>query len=152
WKTHLDDHPAAVVTGAPTLAGGRLYVPLSSYEEVLGAGAKYECCKFRGSVSSLDAATGKLLWKTYTVAERPQPVRKNKRGTQLGGPAGAAVWSSPTVDLAHHRVYVTTGDSYSDPPAPTSDSFLAFDTETGKLVWSHQATAGDAFTTDCGLP
>src|SRR5262249_9241512 len=152
WKTRLDDHPAAMVTGAPTLAGGKLYVPLSSYEEVLGAGPKYECCKFRGSLSSLDAATGKVLWKSFTIAEEPRAVRKNKLGVQLWGPSGAGVWSSPTVDLKRHMVYVTTGDSYSDPPAASSDSFLAFDSVTGKLAWSRQMTSGDAFTTDCGLP
>jgi len=152
WKTHLEDHPAAVITGAPTLAGGKLYVPVSSAEEVFGADPNYECCKFRGSVSALDAATGKLLWKSYTIPEDPRPVRKNKQGVQLWGPSGAAVWSSPTVDLKNHIVYVTTGDSYSDPPAFTSDSFLAFDAETGKLVWSRQMTAGDAYTVDCGGP
>ena len=152
WKTHIDDHPAAIVTGAPTLAGGRLFVPMSSYEEGTGAAPKYECCKFRGSLSALDASNGKLLWKTYTIAEEPKPVRKNKLGVQLWGPSGASIWSSPTVDLKHHAVYVTTGDSYSDPPASTSDSFMAFDSETGKLLWTHQATAGDAFTTDCDLP
>src|SRR5262249_24911984 len=50
WKTRLDDHPAAIVTGAPTLAGGKLYVPMSSYEEGLGAGPKYDGCKFRRSL------------------------------------------------------------------------------------------------------
>ena len=152
WKTRLDNHPAAMVTGAPALAGGKLYVPMSSYEEVLGAGAKYECCKFRGSLSALDAETGKVIWKSYTIPEEPRPVRKNKQGVQLWGPSGAAIWSSPTVDLKRHMVYATTGDSYSDPPAATSDSFLAFDSETGKLAWSRQMTTGDAFTTDCGLP
>jgi polyvinyl alcohol dehydrogenase (cytochrome) len=152
WKQHLDDHPAAIVTGAPTLAGGKLYVPMSSYEEVTGANPKYECCKFRGSLSALDAATGKVLWKSYTIPEEPKPVRKNKQGTQLWGPSGASIWTSPTVDLKRHAVYVTTGDNYSDPPSGTSDAFLAFDSETGKLLWSRQATSGDAFTTDCGLP
>jgi len=152
WKTGLEKHPAAIITGAPTLAGGRLYVPVSSYEEVTGADPQYECCKFRGSVSALDASTGKVLWKGYTITEEPKPVRKNKQGVQLWGPSGAAVWSSPTVDLKGRRVYVTTGDSYSDPPASTSDAFLAFDSETGKLVWSSQMTAGDAFTVDCDLP
>ena len=41
---------------------------------------------------------------------------------------------------------------YSDPPASTSDAFVAFDLKTGKLLWSRQTTAGDAFTVDCGLP
>jgi polyvinyl alcohol dehydrogenase (cytochrome) len=44
---------------------------------------------------------------------------------------------------------VTTGDAYSDPPAGTSDAFVAFDMDTGKMLWSRQMTAGDAFTVGC---
>ncbi|PYR33068.1 MAG: hypothetical protein DMF90_22240 [Acidobacteria bacterium] len=29
WKTRVEDHMAAMTTGAPTLAGGKLYVPTS---------------------------------------------------------------------------------------------------------------------------
>jgi len=152
WKTHIEDYPGAVITGTPTLAGDRLYVPVSSYEEVTGADPNYECCKFRGSVSALEAATGKVVWKRYTIAEEPKPVRKNKQGVQLWGPSGAPVWSSPVVDLKGHRVYVTTGDSYSDPPASTSDAFLAFDSETGKLLWAKQMTSGDAYNISCPGP
>jgi polyvinyl alcohol dehydrogenase (cytochrome) len=126
WKVHVDEHPAAMITGAPALFEGRLYVPTSSYEEVTGPGPKYECCKFRGAVTALDAATGKQIWKSYTIAEEPHPTRKSKQGTQLWGPSGAGVWSSPTIDPKKHAVYVVTGDAYSDPPARTSDSFLAF--------------------------
>jgi polyvinyl alcohol dehydrogenase (cytochrome) len=148
----VDEHPAAVITGAPTLAGDRLYVPASSIEEFIGADPHYECCRFRGSVSALDAATGKTVWKAYTVAEESKPTRKSKQGVQLWGPSGAGVWSSPTVDLKKHVVYATTGDNYSDPPTTTSDSFLAFDIDTGKLVWSRQLTKGDAFNVGCGAP
>jgi polyvinyl alcohol dehydrogenase (cytochrome) len=149
WKTRVEDHPAAMITGAPALWEGRLYVPTSSYEEVTGGSPKYECCKFRGAVTALDAATGKQIWKSYTIAEAPHPVRKNKQGTQLWGPSGAGVWSSPTIDPKRHAVYVTTGDAYSDPAAGTSDSFLAFEMDTGKLLWSRQLTAGDAFNLGC---
>ena len=152
WKTHVDEFPGAVITGAPTLAAGKLYVPTSSLEEVFAGNPQYECCKFRGSISALDAATGKVLWKSYTVAEEPKPVRKNKLGVQLWGPSGASVWSSPTVDVKNRTIYVTTGDSYSDPAAPTSDAFLALDLETGKLKWSQQMTKGDAFNVNCGAP
>src|SRR5262249_35501308 len=141
------------VTGAPTLVNGRLYVPLSSGEEIMGlAIPNYQCCKFRGSVSALDAATGKVIWKSYTIPDEPQPVRKSAKGVQLWGPSGAGVWSSPTADLKRKMVYVTTGDSYSDPAAKTSDAFIAFDLETGKLVWWRQLTENDAFTVDCDLP
>lgn len=152
WKTRVDTHAGARITGAPTLADGRLYVPASSTEEGLAADPKYPCCSFRGSVSSLDASTGVVIWKSYTISEEPKPVRKNRLGVQLTGPSGAAVWSSPTVDLERGMVFVTTGDSYSDPVATTSDAFLAFDLKTGKLLWSRQTTVGDAFTMDCDFP
>jgi polyvinyl alcohol dehydrogenase (cytochrome) len=150
WKTHLEDHSAAMITGAPTLAGGVLYVPVTSFEEAVGARPRYPCCSFRGSVSAMDAASGKVLWKGYTIAKAPEPVRKNELGAQLWGPSGAGIWSSPTIDLKKQMVYVTTGDSYSDPPADTSDAFLAFHLEDGALAWSRQMTSGDAYTIACG--
>lgn len=149
WKVRVEQHPAAVITGAPALYEGRLYVPYSSYEEITGANPKYECCKFRGGVAALDVANGKQIWKSYTIPEAPQPVRKNKLGTQLWGPSGAGVWSSPTIDAKKHAVYVTTGDSYSDPAARTSDAFVAFDMDTGKMLWSRQITERDAFNVAC---
>ena len=152
WKRLVDDFAGATITATPTLADGTLYVATSSAEEVIGANPKYECCKFRGSVSAVNAATGEVRWKSFTIPEEPKPVRKNKQGVQLWGASGAGVWSSPTVDLKRGAVYVTTGDSYSDPAASTSDAFVAFDLKTGKLLWSRQTTAGDAFTIDCGLP
>jgi polyvinyl alcohol dehydrogenase (cytochrome) len=152
WKVRVEEHPVAVITGAPTLAGGVLYVPTSSGEEVFGADPKYRCCTFRGSVTALDASTGKTRWRTYTIAEEPTERGTNKLGIPRLGPSGAAVWSSPTVDLKARRVYVTTGDSYSDPAASTSDAILAFDAGTGALLWARQMTAGDAYTIDCDFP
>jgi len=152
WKAQLDEHPAAVITGAPVLAGERLFVPMASIEEFTGAYPQYECCRFRGSLSALDTTTGKVLWKSYTIAEKPNPTHKNKSGVQLWGPSGAGVWSSPTVDLKKRMVYVGTGDNYSDPPTNTSDGILAFEMDTGKLAWSRQLTQGDAFNVGCGAP
>jgi len=152
WKTRVNEHPLAMTTGAPALFEGRLYVPASSGEEVAGANPNYACCRFRGSVTSLDAATGKTIWTAYTIPEEPKPTRKTQKGVQLYGPSGAGVWSSPTIDAAKRVIYVTTGDSYSDPPARTSDAFLALDLNTGKILWSRQMTEGDAFTVACGNP
>jgi polyvinyl alcohol dehydrogenase (cytochrome) len=152
WKRKVDTSLGATITSSPTLAGDGIYVGTSSAQEVIGASAKFECCKFRGSVNALDAVTGEVRWKSYTIPEEPKPVRKNKDGVQLWGPSGAGVWSSPAVDLQRGVVYATTGDSYSDPPASTSDSFIAFDLKTGKMLWSRQTTPNDAFTVDCGLP
>jgi polyvinyl alcohol dehydrogenase (cytochrome) len=152
WKTRVDDFPGATVTGAPKLYEGRLYVPVSSVEEVIGASPNYECCKFRGSVTALDAATGKQIWKAYTIPDPPRPVRKNAAGVQLWGPSGVGIWSSPTIDVKKRALYIATGDSYSEPAARTSDAFIAYDLETGKLLWSRQFTSGDAFNVACGGP
>ena len=149
WKTHVDDHRAAMISGAPTLDGGVLYVPVSSFEEVSGANPSYQCCSFRGSLVALDAATGKILWQSYTIPQVPAPVRKNAGGVQLWGPSGAPIWSSPSIDPEQRMIYVTTGDSYSDPAADTSDAFIGFRMENGELAWSRQMTAGDAYTVAC---
>ena len=70
WVRKVDDHPAARATGAPTLHAGRLYVPTSGVsEETAASMPDYECCTFRGSLTALDATTGEVVWKTYTVDE-----------------------------------------------------------------------------------
>jgi polyvinyl alcohol dehydrogenase (cytochrome) len=79
FKTRVNDHPLAVTTGAPTLFEGRLYVPASSSEELAGADPNYSCCRFRGTVAALDAATGKTIWTAYTIPEEPRPTRKRAR-------------------------------------------------------------------------
>jgi polyvinyl alcohol dehydrogenase (cytochrome) len=152
WKTRVEDLPEARLTGAPTLHEGRLYVPVSSDEELSGADPAYECCRFRGSVLALDARTGKIVWKTYTIREPARPTRKNKVGTQLWGPSGVGVWSSPTIDVKRKVLYVGTGDSYTDPAAPNSDAILALALDSGKIVWARQITAGDAFNLGCRVP
>src|SRR5438309_2188763 len=43
WRTKVEDHPAALITGAPTLYSGILYVPVSSMEEVTGSPSAYQC-------------------------------------------------------------------------------------------------------------
>ena len=152
WKTRVDAHPAAIVTGAPVLADGKLYVPMSSQEEVMATDPNYPCCTFRGSVSALDAATGKVVWKTYTIERAPGPRGTNKHGVAQSAPSGAAIWSAPTIDLAHRTLYVGTGDSFSDRAAETSDAILALNMDTGKLLWSRQMTANDAENIACDLP
>jgi polyvinyl alcohol dehydrogenase (cytochrome) len=149
WKRRVDDHQAARITGAPTLHAARLYVPVSSNEEAIGANPQYECCTFRGSLVALDAATGAVAWKTYTIPEPAKPTRTNKAGTQLYGPSGAAIWSSPTIDAKAGVVYVSTGDSYTDPTASTSDAILALDLQSGAVKWVQQITKNDSWNVAC---
>jgi polyvinyl alcohol dehydrogenase (cytochrome) len=149
WKTTVDNSVYSNITGAPVLADGKLYVPVTGHEDALASMPGFECCKFRGSLVALDAQTGKQIWKSYTIAESARPTRKNSQGVQEWGPSGAGIWSAPTVDLAKRTIYTATGDSHSGPAAGTSDSILAFDMDTGAMRWSRQMTPGDAWNAAC---
>jgi len=46
WKTKVDDHPVARITGSPQLHEGKLYVPVASMEEAATANPKYERLHF----------------------------------------------------------------------------------------------------------
>lgn len=152
WKTKVDQHPYTRVTGTPAYFEGRLYVPLSSGEEGPAMNPKYECCTSRGAVIALDAATGRQIWKTFTVPESHKLATATAAGTAMWGPSGATVWSSPTIDPAKRVLYVGTGDNHSQPVTDTSDAVLAMDLDTGKIVWSKQITKLDAFNMACVTP
>jgi len=151
WKIRPVDHFASMISAAPQVHNGVVYQAFSSIEEVLAPDATYPCCTFRGSVVALDAATGKKLWQSFTIPE-PKPTRKSPLGTQLHGPSGAGVWSTPTIDEKLGVLYVATGDNYSDPASKTSDAVLAMDLKTGGVLWSQQMTENDAFNTGCSTP
>jgi polyvinyl alcohol dehydrogenase (cytochrome) len=150
WKTSADPHPKKRITASPKLYEGRLYIGVSSFEEVGSADPDYPCCTFRGSVIALDAATGKQIWKTFIIPEAAKPTRKNSKGTQLWGPAGGGVWNSPTIDVKRHALYVGTGDAYTDPAPKNTDAVMALDLKTGRILWSVQDLGSDAWIVGCG--
>jgi polyvinyl alcohol dehydrogenase (cytochrome) len=152
WKKRLDSHPDARITGAPVFHDGRVYVPVSSLEELSAAAPGYECCKFRGSVAALDARDGTVLWQTYTIDQQATPYRKTFTGTQLYGPAGGSVWSAPTLDPKRKVLYVGTGNSYTDVPTARTDSILALDMSTGAIRWANQLHPQDNYIVGCDSP
>jgi polyvinyl alcohol dehydrogenase (cytochrome) len=137
WMRKVDDHPLVRLTGSPVLHEDRLYVPTSSYEEG-GKPPGYACCTFRGAIVALDAKTGDVIWKSYTIAEAPRLLRVYADGTELRGPAGGAIWSAPTIDARRGAIYAGVGNTYSGAAQPTTDAVLAFDLKTGALRWSRQ--------------
>ena len=150
WSRKVDAHPYAKATGSVTVYDGRVYVPLAGVgEEGQGGGGTYECCTFRGSVSALNANTGAVIWKSYTIAEEPKQRGKNSRGIMAWGPAGGGIWSAPTIDAKRKVVYVATGNGYAEPAQLTTDAVLAFDMNSGKLLWSQQPLANDVWTGGC---
>jgi polyvinyl alcohol dehydrogenase (cytochrome) len=149
WTRKVDDHKMAGITGSLTYFDGRVFVPVQGIgEEGNGTHNKYPCCSFRGNVSALDANTGAVIWKTYTVDES-KPRGKTKEGVEAFGPAGGGIWSAPTVDAKRHLVYVGTGNGYADPPQPMTDAIVAMDLDTGAVKWAQQVAPGDQWAMGC---
>lgn len=149
WRYRVGWHSTSNTTGSPALHGGRLFVPISSWEVAVSGDPRYECCTASGAVAALDVETGDVLWYHRLIPGYPEEAGKNDIGTQLWAPSGAPVWSSPTVDTARGRVYAGTGENYTRPASENSDAIIAMDIETGELAWSFQATAEDAFNMAC---
>tara|TARA_B100001540_G_scaffold293283_1_gene292259 strand:- start:656 stop:2593 length:1938 start_codon:yes stop_codon:yes gene_type:complete len=153
WQAKVDDHGDATLTGSVAYfadgAQARVFVPVSSLESVTAALPDYQCCTFRGSVVALDAATGRQIWKTYTVAQEPRPTYVSSAGVQQFGPSGAAVWNAPTIDAKRRRIYFGTGQNYSSPAESGSDAIFALDMDSGEVSWQRQFVQGDAFNLAC---
>lgn len=146
WSQQLDTVMAAGITSSPIVFDGRVYVGVSSGENIMGK--DHACCTFRGHLDALDAKTGKLDWRYYTV-----PVPK-QNGTWPSGaakyePSGAGVWSSPAVDPDTHTVYVGTGQNYTG-HGGHFDTLLALDAKTGKERWTRGMTDSDTWRRECG--
>ena len=148
WSRRVDEHPLVRLTGSPVLHGGRLYVPTSSYEEG-GKPPGYHCCTFRGSLICLDARSGDVIWRTFTIAQPSRMLRAYADGTELWGPAGGAIWSAPTIDEKRGAIYAGVGNTYSGAPQPTADAILAFDLKTGAIRWVRQMNPGERDVFGC---
>jgi polyvinyl alcohol dehydrogenase (cytochrome) len=144
WKKRPEPHESVRLTGAPVAYQDTVFVPVASWEEPRATNPDYPCCTFRGSVVAFRIKDGVQVWKTYMIREKPRQVGKNQ-----WGPSGAGVWSAPTLDPKRNRLYVTTGDNYSAPATDMSDSVLAMELSTGRIVWSKQMTTGDVWNSAC---
>jgi len=149
WKTQLEspaNDPLAIVTASATVYGGAVYTGVASLQEGAAASPQFPCCSARGSVVKIDAVTGAIIWKSYTVPAT--------------GYTGGGAWGSNfVVDPARRSVFLGTGNNYkqsTDPaylacisgggtPASCSsadnhvDSMLALDMDTGAIKWSTRA-------------
>jgi polyvinyl alcohol dehydrogenase (cytochrome) len=153
WSSQVDTDPNAQITGSPVVYDGVAYVGISSK----GEGNNTD--SFRGAVIALDAATGKLLWKAYTVPSNNGGGDSNKPGYYSGN----AVWESTfAVDPRRGLLYVGTGNNYSVPdgvcttPQQTGctspaaddyvDSILALKLSDGTVAWADHTLNGDLWT------
>ena len=149
WQTSADEHHSATLTGTPAFTDGNLYVPVSSLEVVTAANPDYACCTFRGHVMAVDGNDGSVLWDSYAIPNPPSAVGTTSAGTDMLGPSGAPVWTSPTVDVEKNLLIFGTGENYSSPADTNSDAVIAVALDSGERIWSRQTFPGDAWNVAC---
>jgi polyvinyl alcohol dehydrogenase (cytochrome) len=149
WTARVDAHPQAATGESPKIYGNRVYLPVRSAEGSMGSRGDYPCCTVRGGLTALDASSGELVWRGYTILEEPKAFKKNSAGTQMYGPAGAGVWVPITIDTRLRRAYLGSSESRTDVPTDASDAMMAFDLSDGRRIWAMQATANDNWTQGC---
>ena len=114
-----------------------------------------------GFIVGLDIASGKELWRFHTIARPGEPGGETWNGLPLEKRSGASVWDQGAYDPALHLVYFGVGQTYdtgpllkasADPKVTRdslyTDSTLALDPDTGKLVWHYQHLANDQWDLD----
>jgi alcohol dehydrogenase (cytochrome c) len=143
WRTKSSDPKEGYsMTVAPLVANGVVIAGV--------AGAEYG---IRGYLEGFDAQTGKSLWRTYTIPEKGQPGSETWPG-DTWKQGGGSTWITGSYDPDLDLVYWGTGN-----PAPWNplnrkgdnlytNSVLALQPKTGKVVWHFQMTPGDPFDYD----
>jgi alcohol dehydrogenase (cytochrome c) len=149
WEKAVATAPGEGFTGAPLIADGKLIVGQS-----MGDWAT------RGFIAALDAATGEELWRFYTVPAPGEPGSETWECPKDGNPdcwktGGGGVWATGSYDPRNKILIMGTGNPVPmfDPEYRPGDnlytnSAVALDIETGKLVWYFQYTPGDYFDFD----
>ncbi|TCO62087.1 PQQ-binding-like beta-propeller repeat protein [Actinocrispum wychmicini] len=149
WTKDTESHPAGLHTSSPLYYRGRIYLGASSGENIT-SDVNYPCCTFRGHIDSLDADTGDLVWRYFTVPE-PKATGTWPSGATKYEPSGAGVWSSPVIDEHTGTLYVGTGQNYSG-SGGDFDSLLALDAKSGAVRWKQQVTKADTWRLLCSRP
>ncbi len=150
WSTPVvEPGQGFTITSAPLYYNGNLYVG--------GSGGEYG---IRGRLTALDATTGKILWKSFTI---PGPGEQGHNTWPSDNKAwthgGAGIWNTPTVDPKTNTLYFSTSNAAPDWNGAEragdnlwSASIVAMDAETGKIKWGYQMVHHDLWDFDAPSP
>jgi alcohol dehydrogenase (cytochrome c) len=146
WEANMTtDQPELRITAAPLAIKDKIIVGASGGDSGV-----------RDYVAALDGATGKLLWRKFTIPAPGEPGSETWKGnTNAWQTGGAAVWVTGTYDPATNQTFWGTGN-----PVPMFDPFyrpgdnlytnsvISWDPETGRMNWFFQYTPGDMWDYD----
>ena len=108
-----------------------------------------------GMVRAFDVRTGKLVWTFHTIPQPGEPGHETWQADDWTNRTGANVWSIMSVDAERGLIFLPIGSpSYDFYGADRkgqnlfSNSLVALDASTGKLVWYYQMVHHDVWDYD----
>jgi alcohol dehydrogenase (cytochrome c) len=146
WETNLDDKQVDLqITAAPLAVKDKIIVGVAGGDRGV-----------RDFIAGLDAKTGKVAWRKYTVPAPGEPgseTWKDKNNAWQTG--GAAMWVTGSYDVASNQVIWGTGNpvpmfdaSYRPGDNLYTNSVISWDPDSGKMNWYFQYTPGDHWDYD----
>jgi alcohol dehydrogenase (cytochrome c) len=145
WETSFPDTPDVTFTSAALPIKDKLIIGAANGDQGV-----------RDWIGALDAATGKLLWRNFTIPAPGEPGSETWKGsTNAWQTGGGAVWVTGTYDPTTNQTIWGTGN-----PVPMFDPFyrpgdnlytnsaISYDPDTGKMNWYFQFTPGDMWDYD----
>ena len=139
------------LSGGPVVAHGKVVIGVSL--GVNTAGGDF--------IVGLDGQSGKELWRFHTIARPGEPGGNSWNGAPVNQRYGSGVWTVGSYDPQLNLVYFGTGNTYDAGtlllPKPQkgksndalyTDSTLALNPDTGKLVWYYQHMNRDVWDLD----
>jgi quinohemoprotein ethanol dehydrogenase len=150
WSTEIESwKDGYTITAAPLYYDGRVYTGIS--------GGEFQA---RGRLTAVDAKTGKIDWRFFTVPGPgevghdtwPQDNDEWKRG-------GAPIWQTPAVDPELGLLYISTGNASPDDIGHLREgdnlfaaSIVAIDAKSGEYKWHFQQVHHDIWDYDSPNP
>jgi alcohol dehydrogenase (cytochrome c) len=150
WKTPIEKWENGYgITGAPLYYDGIVYSGITGGE--FGV---------RGRLTALDAKTGAILWRWYTLPG-PGEVGSDTwpAGTDHAMRGGATIWNTPALDPELGLVYFAVGNCGPDYDGSMREgdnlfctSLVALKAKTGEYVWHFQQVHHDIWDYDAASP
>jgi PQQ-dependent dehydrogenase (methanol/ethanol family) len=129
-------------------------MPPLIYEDLVLIGPSGNESAVKGWVGAFRLDTGRPVWRFNVFPASEEPGSETWSATKAVT-GGGAVWTPFSLDTTEGLVYVATGnpspDYYGDVREGDNlytNSMVALDARTGKLVWYHQATPHDTHDWD----